>query len=83
MQVHKLVDVDFGQTQPGYIKYNKWLPDYILANKLSSCDLAGPTPSIRIQVLLITYLQATKILECTQLMLCSLQKTWLHSTINY
>lgn len=42
------------------MRYGKLLPDYIQADKLSSCDLAGPTPSIHLQVLLITYLRAVE-----------------------
>jgi hypothetical protein len=35
-----------------------------LKGKLSSCDLVAPTSSICMQVLLITYLQATETPEC-------------------
>jgi hypothetical protein len=63
MKQETLVDVDFRNAQTKYDKNSHYLPGYILASKLSSCDLVAPTPSIHIQVLLITYLQATKIPE--------------------
>jgi hypothetical protein len=46
------------------IRNGHQLPGYTLASKLSLCDLIAPTPSIRKQVQLVTYLQATEILEC-------------------
>ena len=46
------------------ISNGRHLLGYILASKLSLCDLVVPSPSIRIQVLLVTYLEATEILEC-------------------
>jgi hypothetical protein len=52
------------EMQKRNIRNSHHLPGYTLANKLSLCDLAAPTPSIRIQVQLVTYLQATEILEC-------------------
>jgi hypothetical protein len=57
------VDVDFRNAQTKYDKNGHYLPGYILASKLSSCDLVAPTPSIRIQVLSITYLQTKEIPE--------------------
>ena len=67
------------EMQKRNIRNSHHLPGYTLASKLSLCDLVEPTPSIHIQVQLVTYLQATEFLECkTFHVMCSLQNTWLN-----
>jgi hypothetical protein len=64
MKQETLVDFDFQNAQTKYDNNDHHLPGYTLASKLSLYDLVVPTPGIRIQVLLITYLKATEIIEC-------------------